>query len=141
MQAAVSQYLAARERTAEPKSDITSEITWDVAQLGSPYPGLMHFTPRYAPVFFGREAEVRELLDLLDSSEGRFVIVSGASGSGKSSLVDAGVLPRLVDGSDDRSLRRERLLPSWGVDIFRRPDDRVEARCRAGRLRPSPARS
>ena len=31
-------------------------ITWDINKDGSPYPGLMHFTRKYAPVFFGREA-------------------------------------------------------------------------------------
>jgi ABC-type lipoprotein export system ATPase subunit len=67
-------------------------------------PHLLHFTRRYAPVFFGREAEVRELLDRLTASEGRFVIVSGDSGCGKSSLVDAGALSRLQDGSENGSL-------------------------------------
>jgi hypothetical protein len=71
--------------------------TWDIEKNGSPYPGLMHFTRKYAPVFFGREAEVREILDRMVLPEGRFIIISGGSGTGKSSLVDAGVLPRIED--------------------------------------------
>ena len=57
----------------------------------------MHFTRKYAPVFFGRDAEVREVLDRLRLPEGRFLIISGGSGTGKSSLVDAGVLPRIEE--------------------------------------------
>ncbi len=60
-----------------------------------PYPGLFHFTRKYAPVFFGRDAEVRAILDLLAEPENRFMIISGDSGVGKSSVVDAGVLPEV----------------------------------------------
>jgi hypothetical protein len=69
-------------------------------------------------VFFGREAEIRELLDRLVAPEGRFVIVSGDSGSGKSSLVDAGILSRLEDGSDNGSFCCLRMVPSGGADPF-----------------------
>jgi hypothetical protein len=57
----------------------------------------MHFTRKYAPVFFGRDAEVVEVLDRMRLPEGRFFIISGVSGTGKSSLVDAGVLPRIEE--------------------------------------------
>jgi len=77
------------------KAEPGPTITWDIEKKGSPYPGLMHFTRKFAPVFFGRETEVREILDRLYAPEGRFIIISGNSGSGKSSLVDAGILPQL----------------------------------------------
>ncbi len=75
----------------------------------SPYPGLSAFTEQDASVFFGREEQatdlVRRLHELgLDGSD-RFVCVTGASGSGKSSLVHAGVVPRL-------RRRRWHVLPS-----------------------------
>ena len=60
-----------------------------------PYPGLRSFTPREARLFFGRRKEAEELRERL--AESNVVIVLGGSGSGKSSLVLAGVLPRLND--------------------------------------------
>ena len=79
----------------------------------------MHFTRRYAPVFFGREAEVDEILDRMSGPESRFVIISGGSGTGKSSLVDAGVFR----GSDTElpSIGRcvcKRVVPSQGNHPF-----------------------
>ncbi|GKS56561.1 hypothetical protein YTPLAS18_00880 [Nitrospira sp.] len=44
-------------------------ITWDIDKLGSPYPGLFHFTCNHAPAFFGPDAEVRAVLDRLRLSE------------------------------------------------------------------------
>lgn len=60
---------------------------------GSPFPGLRAFTAADAPIFFGREREIDALIARI--MEHRFVAVVGASGSGKSSLVAAGVIPRL----------------------------------------------
>ncbi len=70
---------------------------------GSPYPGLQHFTPEDASIFFGRAAESQELLARLADPANRFLAVVGASGSGKSSLVAAGVIPRLneIPGGQD----------------------------------------
>lgn len=61
----------------------------------SPFPGLRPFTPEDAPIFFGRERETEVLLNLVHQN--RFTVVAGASGSGKSSLVWAGVAPRMQD--------------------------------------------
>ena len=116
VQAAISRCLGPQAPPAGQAAEPNEAITWDAAEQGSPYPGLMRFTRRYAPVFFGREVEVRELLDRLALPEGRFVIVSGDSGSGKSSLVEAGVLPRLKEG--ERPLCGVRMVPSGGIDPF-----------------------
>lgn len=71
--------------------------TWDSAQ--PPYPGLEAFTGDDAGVFFGRDREIRDLVGRLNPSTAarahRFVAVIGPSGSGKSSLVRAGLLPAL----------------------------------------------
>ncbi len=64
---------------------------------GSPFPGLRAFTLRDAPIFFGRGRETDALLHRLADPGNRFIAVVGASGSGKSSLVAAGLLPRLKD--------------------------------------------
>lgn len=79
--------------------DLPPSMRWDIATKGFPYPGLFSFSREYAPVFFGRELEVRALLDRLHEPAGRFLIVSGGSGVGKSSLVEAGVIPKLEAGS------------------------------------------
>jgi tetratricopeptide (TPR) repeat protein len=66
---------------------------------GSPYRGLQAFDMEHAAVFFGRERAEREISELLirHAADGKaFMLVVGASGSGKSSLVRAGVLPDLI---------------------------------------------
>jgi WD40 repeat protein/energy-coupling factor transporter ATP-binding protein EcfA2 len=61
-----------------------------------PYRGLRVFREDDAQFFFGRDREVQRLLEKLKSS--RFVAVLGPSGSGKSSLVRAGLVPELHAG-------------------------------------------
>jgi hypothetical protein len=60
---------------------------------GSPYPGLFSFNPDEAPIFFGRGREIRQLIERLKNPANRFLAVIGASGSGKSSLIAAGLIP------------------------------------------------
>ena len=64
-------------------------------RAGNPYKGLHPFRPEDAADFFGRDLEVAAVLQRLD--EVHLVAVVGPSGSGKSSLVLAGVAPRLRD--------------------------------------------
>ncbi len=61
--------------------------------IPNPYPGLAAFTERQAGVFFGRDEDIRRVVDRL--IEQRQVCLVGRSGTGKSSLVAAGVLPAL----------------------------------------------
>jgi serine/threonine protein kinase/formylglycine-generating enzyme required for sulfatase activity len=58
---------------------------------GNPYLGLRAFDAGHRGVFFGREAELREVMDRLRGES--FVLLAGDSGVGKSSLCRAGVLP------------------------------------------------
>ncbi|HTX05396.1 MAG TPA: AAA family ATPase, partial [Steroidobacteraceae bacterium] len=65
----------------------------------APFRGLEAYEFEHAPIFFGREEAIgAALLRLITQAEaGRpFLLALGASGSGKSSLVKAGVLPRLL---------------------------------------------
>jgi hypothetical protein len=58
-----------------------------------PYPGMVPFGAEDARSFYGRDAEIRDLLQRLRRQ--RYFFVIGPSGSGKSSLIFAGLLPRL----------------------------------------------
>ncbi|MFH9474260.1 hypothetical protein ACH4L7_10445 [Streptomyces anulatus] len=64
-----------------------------------PYHGLDAFAEDEAAAFFGREGPTADLAHRLQASPDqpidRFLVVVGASGSGKSSSVKAGVIPRL----------------------------------------------
>ena len=64
-----------------------------------PFRGLNVFDFEHAPIFHGRTKAIGEVLEALEAqvrAQRPFVLVVGASGSGKSSLVRAGVLPLLT---------------------------------------------
>ena len=65
----------------------------------SPYPGLRAFTSLEAAIFFGRSRETDDVVGRFTRDSARFLAVIGPSGSGKSSLVAAGLLPRLAAGA------------------------------------------
>jgi formylglycine-generating enzyme required for sulfatase activity len=72
-----------------------------------PYPGLRPFTSNESVFFFGREDETDELMKKLSNPNCRFVAIVGTSGTGKSSLVYAGLLPRLTaDASEGNTAWR-----------------------------------
>ncbi|MFF4922367.1 helix-turn-helix domain-containing protein [Kitasatospora sp. NPDC001261] len=72
--------------------DVAAE---DGDDADAPYRGLARFEPGDRERFFGRDRLVADLLGLVDSR--RLVAVVGASGSGKSSLLRAGLIPALRD--------------------------------------------
>ena len=65
-----------------------------------PYRGLRYFREEDADFFFGREAFAERLIEALERRH--LVAVAGASGSGKSSVVRAGLVPRLRRGTHER---------------------------------------
>jgi hypothetical protein len=71
------------------------------ADVPCPYPGLSPFREDRALYFCGRDREVERLETLLESSS--LAVVMGPSGSGKSSLVLAGLVPRLRGTEKDPS--------------------------------------
>jgi signal transduction histidine kinase/putative methionine-R-sulfoxide reductase with GAF domain len=76
---------------AIPQADTPS------ARPRCPYPGMVPFRAGDAAFFHGREAEVRQIARYL--RHGRFLCLIGPSGAGKSSLIHAGLVPQLADGS------------------------------------------
>ncbi|USQ77322.1 nSTAND1 domain-containing NTPase [Ornithinimicrobium cryptoxanthini] len=71
-------------------------------QPGNPYVGLRRFEEQDADRFFGREALIERMEELVSHS--RLLAVVGGSGSGKSSVVRAGLLPRLRRSAEPRWL-------------------------------------
>src|SRR4029453_19032337 len=65
-------------------------------KITNPFPGLLPFETDEYRLFFGREGQSDALLERLPRS--RLLAVGGTSGSGKSSLVRAGLLPALRGG-------------------------------------------
>jgi transcriptional regulator with XRE-family HTH domain len=84
--APAGQVLAA-VREAQPQGAVTA----------SPYRGLAAFQEQHAALFFGRDTAAAEVLDRMSRHLGGagLLAVSGVSGAGKSSLLRAGVLPRI----------------------------------------------
>jgi WD40 repeat protein len=84
--------------------------------IDSPYRGLGAFGERDAALFFGREAAAETVLELISLRlEGTgLVVVSGVSGVGKSSLLRAGVLPRLRGAGLERAAE----AASWPCLVF-----------------------
>lgn len=78
---------------------LSNVFDWDSSR--PPYPGLLAFQEQDAAFFFGRDTEIDAAQQRLESLRRhrqtgvRFLLILGASGSGKSSVVRAGLLPRL----------------------------------------------
>jgi WD40 repeat protein/DNA-binding SARP family transcriptional activator len=108
--AVVAEVLTASLSQAEPPpldafvprlvAALSGEAAKPVHERPNPYKGLRAFDEPDADDFFGRDALVDEILARLAGGgpRGRLVLVVGGSGSGKSSLVRAGLLPRVRRG-------------------------------------------
>jgi len=75
------------EKQLEPAPKLNEE--------NNPYRGLKSFDEKHAQFFFGRQVLIEALVKRLCQPEQTLQVVLGVSGSGKSSLVKAGLLPRL----------------------------------------------
>ena len=80
-----------------PPEDATVDEVLAASDVVCPYMGLQAFQPEDTEFYFGREALVADVLARL--AEARFVAVVGASGSGKSSFVRAGVVAAIWKGT------------------------------------------
>jgi len=88
--------------------------TLDFKLPDRPYPGLEPFQQTDAAVYFGRDNEIDQVIAVLNrrrrNNARGFILVLGASGCGKSSLVRAGVLPRLRRAGGDEDARAAWLI-------------------------------
>jgi TPR repeat protein len=102
-----------RRRIREITDELARGFQWDRSR--SPYPGIFSFEREDAAIFFGRDEEARDVIERLEARRVQggkhFLCILGASGSGKSSLLKAGVLPQL-----------ERLRTQWIVFAPFRPE-------------------
>lgn len=86
--------------------------------LESPYKGLLSYEQEDASIFFGRRRFVDDLFDRVYNKNQKLTVVIGVSGSGKSSLVKAGLIPRLQKGKHEKS---------WVIGEFRPGNSPFEA--------------
>ncbi len=85
-----------------------SGVIWPIETEGSPFRGLLPFDARHASIYFGRDRKITRAIEQLQSvakpqSDIRsaprnipFLLIVGESGAGKSSLMRAGLAPRLT---------------------------------------------
>ncbi|HZN92244.1 MAG TPA: protein kinase, partial [Myxococcales bacterium] len=106
---------AERFASAEEMLDALEALATDGPEgplpAGNPYRGLQPFEAEHRALFFGRRRAVAAVLDRLRSEP--FVMLTGDSGVGKSSLCLAGVLPAVADGAlrDKRTWQVVRMVP------------------------------
>src|ERR1700753_1066933 len=84
-------------------SDPAQAPSDNTLEAAAPFPGLSPFAERDHKYFFGGEDQTFALYRLLRTNH--FVAVVGSSGSGKSSIVRAGLLP-LLDEENEQSARK-----------------------------------
>ena len=85
---------------SEGFQDYLATLNFPLSQIVNPYKGLRPFEEADSSDFFGREVLIERLLNRLreQTPDVRFLAVVGPSGSGKSSVVKAGLLPKLREG-------------------------------------------
>lgn len=102
-------------RAAEPEPEPDTLAEWplpaDIGYPEHPFLGFQRFREQDACIFFGRTGEIKEILDTLENQPGKIILLFGQSGAGKSSLLEAGLLPRLGNRG-------------WAVEMRRRDPDK-----------------
>ena len=102
------------DRIKEIALDTQKGFKWDAHR--SPYPGLVSFEEEDAAIFFGKEEDTKSVIEILNSmknkSSPKFLNIVSASGMGKSSLLKAGVIPKLKLSYKDKWMILPTLRPT-----------------------------
>jgi hypothetical protein len=133
--AAYTQYQTLEEFASRMEESLRKLIERRIAEAqsagapvwsGNPFRGLAAYEFEHAPIFFGRDSMVARAAEQLATNARAgtsFLLISGPSGSGKSSLVRAALVPRLMRPqriSGAAFARRAVMRPSeGGADVFR----------------------
>jgi energy-coupling factor transporter ATP-binding protein EcfA2 len=114
------QYQGVRDVVADPddlakliRTVVGLEAREGVDLVENPFKGLFAFETKDTHLYFGREQEAEDLLQRLKQNP--MVVVVGDSGSGKSSLVKAGLIPRYLGGGLARDVLEMRYDHPWFV--------------------------
>ena len=91
----------------------------ELALQANPFPGLRPFHEEENHLFFGRESQVDAMVDTLGDTH--FLVVLGASGGGKSSLVTCGLQPALIRGFMADAGTSWRIASSWTARVVGTP--------------------
>ncbi len=94
-----TQFEALLRKWLEARAVSGSALSWPIKTKGSPFRGLAAFGAKHASVFFGRGPDINRTVDALKDAAANgmpFLLLVGPSGSGKSSLARAGLVPRLT---------------------------------------------
>ncbi|MFT3767491.1 MAG: serine/threonine-protein kinase [Minicystis sp.] len=112
--------MLAKDPAARPTMSRCRDVLqrpWEDERDACPFPGISPFTEAHAELFFGRAAEADQILAALAEARAgarRWIQLEGPGGAGKTSLVQAGVLPRLplASAPDEASWILARLRPA-----------------------------
>ena len=74
----------------------------------SPYKNLYYYTEKDAEIFFGRCQETFKIINLLENSKEPILVVTGGTGVGKTSFLQAGLIPRLKSSNNKRTVHYHR---------------------------------
>ena len=87
-----------------------------IKQHFNPYPGIRSFETEESHLFFGRENQIENIVSVLTDTH--FIAIIGSSGSGKSSLIRAGVIPSILKSEINNQ-------KNWDITVFKPGDNPV----------------
>lgn len=96
--------------------------------MSKPWLGARPYLEADASLFFGRDAEIGIVAEALKTT--RLTLLSGARGAGKTSLLRAGVVPRLREAAaDNRGARVIVIADAWQGDPLQNLIEQIQSRC------------
>jgi len=84
----------------------------------NPFPGIRSFETEESHLFFGRESQIANIVSVLHDTH--FLAVIGSSGSGKSSLIRAGVIPTILRSEINNQ-------NDWDITVFKPGDNPIRS--------------